>query len=174
MPLNGRRRCAWRWHRFGYACVNFGKPFSMRTYVATQAFDFRALGDDERKARVAALAHELMHEIGQVIPALPVALVACVLLRHPGRAFSKLELKSDVFALIRRLEGRGAHVYIPRQDHDYMIGVELRMLALRHIVDECDGLYSANAGEARVLAYYANAMAHFDDDAGSFQVSSPR
>jgi len=163
-----------RWHRFGYACVNFGKPFSMRAYVATQAFDFRALGDDERHARVAALAQELMHEIGRVIPALPVALVACVLLRHPGRAFSELELKAEVFALIRRLEGRGAHVYIPRQDHDYMIGVGLRMLTLRHIVDERDGLYSANAGEARLLAYYANAMAHFDDDAGSLQVSSPR
>ena len=121
-------------------------------------------------ARVEAYARE----IGQVIPALPVALVACVLLRHPGRAFSELELKAEVFALIRRLEGRGAHVYIPRQDHDYMIGVGLRMLTLRHIVDERDGLYSANTGEARVLAYYANAMAHFDDDAGSLQVSSPR
>jgi glycerol-3-phosphate O-acyltransferase len=119
------------------------------------------------------LAQELMHEIGQVIPALPVALVASVLIRHPGRALSELELKSEVFALIRRLEGP-AHIYIPRQDHDYMIGVGLRMLTLRHIVDERHGLYSANAGEARVLAYYANAMAHFDDDAGSFQVSSPR
>ena len=155
-----------RWHRFGYACVNVGKPLSMRAYVAAQALDFRALSDDERHARVAVLARELMSEIGQVIPALPVALVASVLVRHPGRAFSEIELKSEVFALMRRIEERGAHVYIPRQDHDYMIGVGLRMLTLRRIVDERDGLFSANAGEARMLAYYANALAHFGDDEG--------
>ena len=160
-----------RWHRFGYACVNVGKPLSMRAYVAAQALDFRALSDDERHARVAVLARELMSEIGQVIPALPVALVASVVVRHPGRAFSELELKSEVFALIRRIEERGAHVYIPRQDHDYMIGVGLRMLTLRRIVDERDGLFSANAGEARMLAYYANALAHFGDDEGFKQSS---
>ena len=153
-----------RWHRFGYACVNVGKPLSMRAYVAAQSLDFRALSDDERHARVAVLARELMSEIGQVIPALPVALVASVVVRHPGRAFSEIELKSEVFALIRRIEERGAHVYIPRKDHDYMIGVGLRMLTLRRIVDERDGLFSANAGEARMLAYYANALAHFGDD----------
>jgi glycerol-3-phosphate O-acyltransferase len=162
-----------RWRRFGYACVNVGRPVSMRAYVAAQALDFRALSDDERHARVAILARELMREIGQVIPALPVALVASIMVRHPGRAFSELELKSEVFALIRRIEERGAHVYIPRQDHDYMIGVGLRMLTLRHIVDEREGLYSANAGEARLLAYYANAIVHFGDDAGSIRVSSP-
>ena len=53
--------------------------------------------------------------------------------------------KSEVFALIRRIEERGAHVYIPRKDHDYMIGVGLRMLTLRRIVDERDGLL-ASAG----------------------------
>ena len=155
-----------RWHRFGYACVNVGKPLSMRAYVAAQSLDFRGLSDDERHARVAALGGELMSEIGQVIPALPVALVASVVVRHPGRAFSEIELKSEVFALIRRIEERGAHVYIPRKDHDYMIGVGLRMLTLRRIVDERDGLFSANAREARVLAYYANTLSHFGHDEG--------
>ena len=37
------------------------------------------------------------------------------------------------------LDARGAHVYIPRQDHDYMIEVGLRMLTLRHVVVERDG-----------------------------------
>ena len=47
-----------------------------------------------------------------------------------------------------------------------MIGVGLRMLTLRRIVDERDGLFSANAGEARMLAYYANSLAHFRHDEG--------
>ena len=35
------------------------------------------------------------------------------------------------------------------------------MLTLRRIVEEREGLYSASAGEARILAYYANKIAHF-------------
>src|SRR3990167_4606955 len=152
---------AGRWHRLGYACVNFGRPFSMRAYAGEHGIDFRALGDDERHARVAALAGELMREIGKVVPALPVSLVAQVFVRNPQRAYSELELKSEVTGRIGELEARGAHVYIPRQDRDYAIGVGLSMLTLRHIVLERDGLYTANAGEGRVLAYYANAIEHF-------------
>ena len=152
---------AGRWHRFGYACVNFGRPFSMRAYAGAHAIDFRTLSDEERRPRVAALAAELMREIGQIVPALPVALVAQVFVQNPQRAFSELELKSEVYRRIGELEARGAHVYIPRQDHDYAIGVGLRMLTQRHIVEEHEGLYTADAGEARILAYYANAIAHF-------------
>ena len=38
-------------YRFGYACVNFGTPVSMRAYVAERGVDFRALDDEERRAR---------------------------------------------------------------------------------------------------------------------------
>jgi glycerol-3-phosphate O-acyltransferase len=150
-----------RWHRLGYACVNFGRPFSMRAYVAAHGIDFRALTDAGRHARVAELAAELMREIGQVVPALPVSLVAQVYVRNPQRAYSELELKAEVYRGMEELEARGAHVYIPRQDRDYALGVGLRMLTLRRIVVERDGLYAANPGESRILAYYANAIEHF-------------
>ena len=33
-----------RWHRFGYACVNFGSPFSLQaSTLAARGVDFRAL-----------------------------------------------------------------------------------------------------------------------------------
>ena len=35
--------CAGRWHRFGYACVNFGTPISMREYCRARGLDFQAL-----------------------------------------------------------------------------------------------------------------------------------
>ena len=151
---------AGRWYRLGYACVNFGRPISMRAYTGAQGLEFRALTDAQRHPKVASLAAELMREVGQIVPALPVSLVAQVFVRDPQRAFSELELKSEVHRLIGRLEAGGAHVYVPRQDHDYAIGVGLRMLTLRRIVRERDGLYSANASETRILAYYANAIAH--------------
>jgi hypothetical protein len=67
-------------------------------------------------------------------------------------------LKSEVYELIRRLEAVGAHVYVPRADLDYAVGVGLRMLTLRHIVNEEEGLYRGNPADRDVLAYYANAI----------------
>ena len=59
-----------------------------------------------------------------------------------------------------RIEAGGAHVYVPRSDRDYAIDVGLRMLTLRHLLLEDDGLLHPNPAELVVLAYYANSIAH--------------
>jgi hypothetical protein len=61
---------------------------------------------------------------------------------------------------MRELEAAGAHLYLPRQDHDYAFGVGLRMLTLRRIVLEEEGLFRPAPDELDMLAYYANAIAH--------------
>ncbi len=66
----------------------------------------------------------------------------------------------------RRAETAGAHVYIPRRDQGYAIEAGLRMLSLRHLVDERDGLYAARPEEMHVLRYYANSLAHLVPEAG--------
>ena len=147
-------------YRYGYACVNFGQPVSMREHVRARGIDFRALGDAARRDAVADVGHSLMRFIGQIVPVLPVPLVATVFLREPARALTELELKSAVVALIESVEAQGAHVYVPRTDRDYALTVGLRMLTLRHLVVERDGLFSINPAETRVLAYYANSIAH--------------
>jgi glycerol-3-phosphate O-acyltransferase len=148
------------WHRFGYACVNFGTPVSMREFVRERAIDFRKLPKEERYARIAELGDLLMRKVGTLIPVLPVPLVALVFERNPGRALSELELKSEVEILFERLEAAGAHIYIPRRDRDYAITAGLRMMLLRHMVEERDGLYAADPAEAVLLRYYANSIAH--------------
>ena len=150
-----------RWHRFGYACVNFGSPLSMRRYVRERGVDFAGLDEAARKDAVAALARRLMQAIGEVIPVVPVALVAQVFGQDAERALSELEIKSAACDLLRDWEAHGAHIYIPRHDRDYAIGVGLRMLTLRHIVEERDGLFRPVPENLPVLAYYANSVAHF-------------
>ena len=147
-------------YRYGYACVNFGAPISMRAQVQHLGVDLRTLDDATRRPLVAQLGAELMQKIGHVIPVLPVPLVASVLLREPGKAVSELELKVAVNALMEGIEAHGAHVYVPRGDRDYAIDVGLRMLTLRHLVQEDGGLYCANPNELAVLRYYANSIAH--------------
>jgi glycerol-3-phosphate O-acyltransferase len=163
-----------RWHRFGYACVNFGTPISMRRYLGERGLDLRHLSREERAAHLAqlgdelmaapagrgSLGEELMKAIGGVIPVLPVPLVAAVLVRSAGEPLSELELKARTFRLMTELENAGAHVYIPRRDQDYAIVAGLRMLTLRHLVEETDGLYAAKAGEMPLLRYYAGSIAH--------------
>jgi glycerol-3-phosphate O-acyltransferase len=95
-----------------------------------------------------------------VVPALPVSLVATAVLAGRQGGLSSFELKGAVFELMRRLEAQGAHVHIPRQDQEYAVEVGLRMLKLRHLVSEEEGVWRANPKETALLAFYANAIRH--------------
>ena len=88
------------WHRFGYACVNFGTPISMREYCRVRGIDFQALSGDERRAAMAHLGRELMDAVGRIVPVLPVPLMASVFVAQPQRALSALELKAEVGRLL--------------------------------------------------------------------------
>jgi glycerol-3-phosphate O-acyltransferase len=149
-----------RWYRFGYACVNFGTPLSMKQYCRRLGVDWRTLTREERFRHVQALARELMTSVGRVIPVLPVSLVATVFLHYRGAGLSELGLKAEAHRLLASLSSKGAHVYIPRKDDDYAVNVGLRMLTLRHIVKEEDGLYTANPVNLPLLQYYANSISH--------------
>ena len=148
-----------RWYRLGYACVSFGEPISLRRYLTERGLDFRTMEPAARQAEIERLGGLLMREIGRVVPALPVSLVATVLIDAAGQALSALELKGRVDQLMRRLEAGGAHVHVPRGDRDYAVDVGLRMLALRHLVEEQDGLYRIVPAEEMLVRYYANAIA---------------
>jgi glycerol-3-phosphate O-acyltransferase len=91
---------------------------------------------------------------------LPVPLIATVFVAHPQRAMSELELKVKVERLLERLEAAGARVYVPRGDFDYALSVGLRMLRLRRLVEEKEGLFRTREDELPLLAYYANSIAH--------------
>ena len=62
---------------------------------------------------------------------------------------------------------------MPRADRDYAVGVGLRMLTLRHLVGEADGLYSALPSELTLLRYYANSIAHFGRQDETREVAAP-
>jgi glycerol-3-phosphate O-acyltransferase len=156
-----------RWHRFGYACVSFGRPMSLREYARDRAVDFRALTSEQRFAEIESLGQRLMREVGRVVPVLPVSLVATVVLQGGDRGLSSFELKGEVFELMQRLAASGAHVHIPRSDQEYAVEVGLRMLMLRHLVELNDGVYRPNPKEHALLAYYANAIAHLLEKANA-------
>ena len=132
----------------------------LATHAAASGGDLRSLDKDQRFEVIGRLAKDVMAEIASLVPVLPVSLIATVLLeaREP---LDELELKVRAHDLMAHFEGRGAKLYLPRGDRDYAFDVGLRMLELRHLVEEPEaGLFAAVAAERPVLAYYANAIAH--------------
>ena len=79
------------------------------------------------------------------------------------RAISGFELRNAVFNLLQLLEQKGYRAYIPRGDREYAVTVGIRMLTLRQILTENDGLYTANANDLPILRYYANSISHLID-----------
>ena len=151
-------RLTGRMHRFGYACVSFGAPLSLTDFMRERG-----------EADIDALGEELMQRVGAVVPVLPVSLVATVMQEADG-PLSTLDVKVRTQDLMHRLVAAGAHAHIPRGDDDYAVDVGLRMMLLRHLLIEEDGLLSVNSQEGPLLAYYANAIAHLpraSDGAGS-------
>jgi len=138
-----------RLYRFGYACVSFGAPLSLKHYARDGAVDVEALGE------------ELMGRVGAVVPVLPVSLVATVLL-EADKPLSPLELKAATAELISRLKEAGAHLHIPRNDDDYAVDVALRMMRMRRLMIEDGSGLRADPNEENVLRYYANAIKHLD------------
>src|SRR3954452_13197284 len=153
------------WYRFGYTCVSFGEPVSLRKHVTEAGIDFRLLAPEARHAETEKLGNRLMQAVGRVVPALPVSLVSTVVLQAGDSPLSLLDIKQRVSDLMGELESRGGYVHIPRADRDYAISVGLRMLTLRHLVLEEDGNYRANPNELILLKYYANAIGHLFVDA---------
>ena len=153
-----------RWQRFGYAYVNFGNPVSVRHYCEENSLDFKKLERSARFLEVENLADRLMEAIKQVLPALPVSLVATVMLESDQKGMRAFEVQTQVNRLIADLQGKGAHVYVsPRQPVESILNA-LNMLVLRRLVQESQGIYRTIAAELSVLSYYANAIAHWRHD----------
>ena len=155
------RRLQGKLYKNGHACVSFGNPISLNDWLSSYKISLEKSTEKQKSRLIEKLGKELITEVGNVIPVLPVALVANVFRNTKSAEMTELEIKSKVFKLISDYEKKGFHVHIPREDHDYAVGTGLRMLTLRHIIIEDDnGQFSANPNEKVILDYYANSIAH--------------
>ena len=139
--------------RYGYACASFGDPVSLKSWAGQN-------DNSDRSKMIESFGRDLMERVGDVVPVLPVSLVATVFEETGNTALSELELKAEVVELISELEFANAHIHLPRQDQDYAISVGLRMLTLRGIVKEHEGKFALNRDDDGLITYYANSIRH--------------
>ena len=141
-------RITGRYHRFGYASVSFGDPVSLKEFVKT-------CPDNVTEC----VAEKVMERVREVVPVLPVPMVATVLLAAEEPMTGE-QVAKQVNELANWLETNGAHIHVPRDSLDYAAEFGLTLLSKRRMLSEQNGRYSVNTEEKPALQYYANSIAH--------------
>jgi len=147
-----------KWQRFGFACVNFGSPLSLRRFCRENNIRFPTMERDARFIVVEDLSRQIMAAIQSLIPVLPVSLVAMVLLEDSGHWLSEFDIKARAHRLLEAFKERGAPVLVPTRGLEVAVSTAFHMLRIRKMVQESDGLFRADPGAHDILGYYANAI----------------
>ncbi|CAB5093036.1 Acyltransferase family protein associated with ethylmalonyl-CoA pathway [Olavius algarvensis associated proteobacterium Delta 3] len=151
-----------RWERYGYACVNFGNPVSMRAFCQDHAIDFSKLERDARFPEIQRLCDTLMDAVQKVIPALPVSLVATVFLESGETPLDIPEIEDRAGRLIRALQAAGGPVFeISRSSLTHVIAGAVHLLHLRRLLIAENDTFRMDPKEQALMDYYANAIAHW-------------
>lgn len=151
-----------RWRRYGYACVNFGAPLSVKAYCKEHGVVFSKLEREERFPEIEKLCKGLMSDIAGVVPVLPVSVLCTVFLECMDTELEILDIEKRGNRLITALHERGAPVLeTPRSTRAHAIADAVDLLLLRGLITESGGKLKAVREEEPVLRYYANAIEHW-------------
>jgi glycerol-3-phosphate O-acyltransferase len=151
-----------RWRRYGYACVNFGTPLSVKDYCSDHEVVFSKLQRADRFPEIEKLCDRLMGAVADVIPVLPIALVCSVFIRSMDSGLSIMDVEKRCSRLINELQRRGAPILeTSRTSRAQAIADAVELMMLRNFVTESDGLFKAVPEEEPILRYYANAIEHW-------------
>jgi len=149
-----------RFSRFGWACVNFGVPVSVKAYLSTRGGDLRTLPPEQHRAEVERLGTCLMERVARAVPVTPVALTARVLLAGEGPSVPLATLVEAMAVQLDELHGRGAARNLSRSAATELAVAGVRMLSLRRVVRRDGDEVSFEESERTLLEYYANSIAH--------------
>lgn len=141
-----------RYHRSGYAGVNFGRPLSLAGFGAGRRGDIAK-----------PLARELMARISAIVPVLPVPLIAAILLRQGGLSRAAIGHRMDELIAAVPL----AQVHMPRENLPYAAEAGLRQLLRCGLIAEAGGRLIPVEEHRDLLAFYANSIRHLLPEDGT-------
>ena len=150
-----------RWQRFGYASVNFGQRISAREYCRLNDIHFSKMKRKDRFGEVGKISGHIMASIQNVIPVLPVPLVAAVFVKFPDDLLSAFDVEAHANRIIDEMQVKNAPVFLSTTSRVQTIVTALNMLRIRRLVIERDGLYKADPEMLNILSYYANSIDHY-------------
>ena len=138
-------RISGRFHRFGYAAVSFGPAVSLSAHVQTHG------GPDAEQ-----LATELMQRIADIVPVVPVPLLASVMRDRESVKCDELPALLDVE--LSKLNS--VHIHMPRGEISYAVEIALKQLSERRILRTEGDMIVVDEKQRFALRYYANSIAH--------------
>jgi len=149
-----------RARRYGRACVNFAAPVSLDEWLARNP-GILEKPREERLARLAGLADEVMARIAAAMPVTAVALACAALLQDERPTLSRADWQARLSDLRFVLRGAGAHLVGGERSSAEVLDRALVMLTLRHVVVAEGHDFSVDRTQTPLLRYYANSIAHF-------------
>jgi glycerol-3-phosphate O-acyltransferase len=150
--------------RYGQAAVSFGPALSARDWLAEHGGSVEALDDEQRKAIVAPIAESIIGRISDIIPVLPVSLVATVIHESGSDILQKTEIKQGVLRLLERLRQRNVPMAIDELDGETTYRKGLDVLLSREVLIQDEGHLYRNPDKKALLAYFARTIAHYFED----------
>ena len=143
---------------YGRVVANFGSPLSLTQWLDATSQSLAVADRQVRRDTVGRLGEALAEQIEALIPVLPVALLAQVLLQAED-GISELQLKRDALALADRLRAALITVALEENEEDRFLSQALYLLLKRHQVELAgDGRLWPSAEARPVLAFYRNAI----------------
>lgn len=146
-----------RYHRFGYAAVNFGRPLSLRAFAHAHRGAREDVPQDATGQYLTEdLATELIGRIGSAVPVLPVPMAAWLLWTHGPMSADVLAHRMTV------LSAQMAPVSVHHKSAALSSAAEsaIRLLLLRGLITRKNGVLTPVSAKRDLLVYYANSIAH--------------
>jgi glycerol-3-phosphate O-acyltransferase len=144
---------------FGEAVANFGRPLSLLEWQAEFGGALSSEDPQLRRQQVTRLGEDLKARIAELIPVLPVSLIADVLLAAGADGLAELELKQRALARAAELRHAAVPVILNVNGEDHAFSQALLLLWRRRALELAnDGRLRVCAAAGPLLEYYRNAI----------------
>ena len=153
-----------RWRPFGYATLSVGAPVSLRDWLASRDFDPRKVDREERFAEVGVLADELMQRIADIMPVLPVPLMAAVIRDGGEEGITREDARTAAFEILETLAARPGEPDIPPEDWEPAVELGVQLLLQRRMVKAERERLTILEPRRHFVDYYANSIGHLVPD----------
>ena len=149
-----------RWKPFGHATLSVGAPVPLREWLENRGFDPPEVEREARFAEVRVLADHLMERIADIMPVLPVPLMATVIRGRGDEGVTKTEARAAAFEILETLAARPGEPDIPRDDWEPAVELGVQLLIQRRMVKADKGRQRILEPRRHFVDYYANSIGH--------------
>lgn len=130
-------------HRYGTAAVSYGEPLSLTAFLSGE------------EAHAEELGRELMTRIGAVMPVVMFPVIAHAL---ASGVRARAQLTGEVERRIAHAKEKGAPVFEPKRELDYVVEAALQALSGRGMLEQRGGQLQLNEEGEQLIAFYARSV----------------